>query len=810
MAKKKIVMTADAIAQIKASIGDKITYDAATVKADLEEDVDDAVKNKLKDLGYTCIRAKKTGNKTIDSQIPAYHGEKGNGHPDVMLYNYFGDDEIDLIVEDKNFTSTENATEQAITYASVGDKIGKPVRIIVGNSPSKEMDVRVLVKKKYEPLYIDGVQVKTFFGEDILNLIYDYPNFNEFVLEEYVEKPFGQKEFRTVIDNLKQIYRTTVEIGNNDDKSINFTVALIAIKMIAEKEGKKWDKLNTYDDLKAFLDTIIGDTADDELNKKYGDIFKIKDSKSKAVIFNFGSILTTINTRITNENNAHKRAGEAETVNPITTFHRIISVIPEGDTSIDLFGEIYEALASKKTKESLGEYFTRRHIIKAIVNLLLTDDDIENIVKNKEKVGDLFCGTGGFLTEAFKHIKDYCVNTDKNIDISALASEIMVGYDVNPNNVGRTRINMTLAGDGFSDIREQNTLTSTTCATGIKYILTNVPYGVQGTDIICDKNSDDDFIKNNNNKRLELNAVIKVIQVLEKGGKAAVVIPESLLEASSLNDFRSFVLRNCEIMAIISLPKFAFAPYTKTKTDVLLLKKRYNRLDSIDNVNENERIWCYIVDNDGFANSDKRYATNLQFENGMWKHNDLQGYVDDNNILHPSKIEKAFDGQAEDTELSYLNEWNEEIKGKKYGYITVKDVKSKKTVGFAEITKKEAINKIKNLINTNTDGDKYVDFTANLEQNKKGFVIKDSNIVDSDGNIPDAAREVLDDANLDYNVEDNTWYDTSKEVTSYALTMVPEKYFRPKEVKEITIDGLKKEVSDFEANLKSVLGGLAI
>ena len=51
-----------------------------------------------------------------------------------------------------------------------------------------------------------------------------------------------------------------------------------------------------------------------------------------------------------------------------------------------------------------------------------------------------------------------------------------------------------------------------------------------------------------------------------------------------------------KIETIISLPKFAFAPYTKWKTYVIFLEKREKILETIEKViNKNEKIWCYIL-----------------------------------------------------------------------------------------------------------------------------------------------------------------------------------------------------------------------
>ena len=59
---------------------------------------------------------------------------------------------------------------------------------------------------------------------------------------------------------------------------------------------------------------------------------------------------------------------------------------------------------------------------------------------------------------------------------------------------------------------------------------------------------------------------------------------------------------------IISLPKFAFAPYTKEKTYAVYLQKKNKAATRI----QKKPVWIYIIDNDGLANSDTRFPTKLK------------------------------------------------------------------------------------------------------------------------------------------------------------------------------------------------------
>lgn len=800
MAKKKIEIKKEYLEELLNDFY-TISYSKSIIKKNLEEDVDDKVKELLKPLfSSDKVVGKKTGNKSIDSIIPSWHGETGSGRPDVMVYDYFNNEEISILIENKNFTSPEDPIPQAIHYATVGNMIQKPIRVVIGNHPSKQLDVRVMTKTGYLPLVINGEEIHSFIGKEILNLIYDNPNINEFILTELTEKTFTQKDFHNIINKLKTLYRQIPEIQNNDDLSINFTVSFIALKMIMEKQSTKWNTLLSPDDIKAQVQTIIGKKASKELREKYQDIFIIID-KDGNVTFDFYNLLDTIDVRENGE-----EISPSDSV--LMTIHKYLSDIPEKDLSIDLFGEVYECLASKKTKSVLGEYFTRRHIIQAIVRMFFTDDDIQNIVEYKKTIADPACGTGGFLTESFKYIKEYCEKEQPSIDISNLASQIMIGYDINANSIGRTRINMTLAGDGFSDIQRYNSLTSKELKNNIDYILTNVPYG-KGDFAISDPNSDDPFLKSNNNKRLELNFVIKIIELLKRGGKASIIVPEGLLEAPTLSSFREFLLKQCKITTVISLPKFAFAPYTKWKTYVIFIEKRSTPLSDINQVmQKNEKLWAYIVDNDGFANSDKRFPTSLKADDGSWLHDELQPFIDSDGIKQSSKIEQAFESELEDNIQSYLNEWNEEIKGKKCGFISIQEICEKKTIRYKTLTAKQVNSRLKieadehNILGDDT----YETLTTNLSHTSKGYTVKKENYIEKD-ELKEDFIDIFDEMQISYDSENNKFFDLNEEEIIYALPLIPEKYFRKKEIPTITFDALTSMVNSLEQELKELFGG---
>ena len=252
---------------------------------------------------------------------------------------------------------------------------------------------------------------------------------------------------------------------------------------------------------------------------------------------------------------------------------------------------------------------------------------------------------------------------------------------------------MYLAGDGFSEIKDRDSLLSMPRKYDgyFDYIITNPPYG-----------NDSPIINESiiNSKRLEINFIIKIIKILKQGGKALLIIPDGVLESPSISHFREWILRQCKIDKIVGLPKFSFAPYTKEKTYALYLTKRDMPITTEIESIKNEEIWFYIVDNDGFANSDKRFPTNRKLNNGKWLHDELSPWIDSDGIEHQSILEQAFENKEQDENEEYFDEWNNKIVGKKYGRIKLKEIFKNEFVYYPTIPRSEImkiINKVPNV-----------------------------------------------------------------------------------------------------------------
>jgi len=346
----------------------------------------------------------------------------------------------------------------------------------------------------------------------------------------------------------------------------------------------------------------------------------------------------------------------------------IDSMRPLHGTGFDLFGAVYEMFASPKEKKDFGEYFTRRHYTHIFSKLLLYSENYFDD-ERKFKVLDPACGTGGFLTEGFKILqKKYETTGTMNKKARKFLEEnCFFGIDVREENISRTKLNMFLVGDGHTNMYPYDTLKHDFCDEQYDYILTNPPYGNGTIQAVTSSLS---------SKRTEIAFMCVIMKLLKIGGSACIITTDGVLENPSLKNFRKEILEKCNVNAIVSLPKFAFAPYTKEKTYAIFITKRSIEMTKM----QSKSIWMYIIDNDGLANSDKRFPTKLRNNRNGWMHDEISGWVSTEGEEKPGVLEERWmtydDEETEGTE--WLDENGVMVKKRKGGFIDITQILNKK------------------------------------------------------------------------------------------------------------------------------------
>jgi type I restriction enzyme M protein len=95
-------------------------------------------------------------------------------------------------------------------------------------------------------------------------------------------------------------------------------------------------------------------------------------------------------------------------------------------------------------------------------------------------------------------------------------------------------------------------------------------------------------------------------------GRAAVVVPDGILTNSSLQGVRDWVLAHFQLLAVVSLPQFAFSHYDAgVKASILFLR----RLNEGENVPDNAPIFMALAENIGYdATGRKTFVVTLEEE----------------------------------------------------------------------------------------------------------------------------------------------------------------------------------------------------
>jgi hypothetical protein len=717
----------------------------------------------LNKRGYS-FKVKKTGFPEIDSIIPSYaSGKKGMGLCDGYIFSNSKYESFFGLVELETTGNIQMGINQIKNYINgfkkhpSSDKILETlkhdnIRLIVYDGQKIFISVVNLKTQKEEILFdCEPVENITDFQEEFLSL---------FPIKEAIRSEIDEKK---IIGTIANIIRGHEVLQKN--KAILMTI-LASIYGVTKK-----------DDLRDAL-TIL-ERSQVEYEKKLHDTW-----------FEFQKLISDEN--------------DKEKLNLL--YERTASQLFQlsQNKGMDLYGFIYEELATRENKKEQGEYYTPRHTIRpvlsAIFNNYLNWD--KNELKNKIIV-DPFCGSGGFLYEYIRLLKQNFNLSEREID--KIAHESIYGFD--KNSVLAAYLNLYLIGDGNANIKRvktsinwraqflykqnpkdknglirnnddelieqnlrlaiqdisafiqvyakktdnleidslkpyfntQNPINQYILANypreyknenflgNVDLLMTNVPYGkvTDATDQIFESG------KRLYGSSLEVNALRECVDLLKpaemknnhrirEGGIGVIIIPDSILENPTNKPIRDYLIKKCDVLAIISLPLFTFSPYAMEKTYVIVIQKIAPD-EFKEGRNCSFETFMYYSLCDGRANSENRYQTNRMQKTIIktpdnnnrqiteFIHNDFdpcfEPYEYENKIKYLSKLERAWDNQTVHinpewdqvrvTEVWDKSQWKT-FPGKKWGYFKlVYTTRNNKTI----IKKGKTIEKIIGKIN---------------------------------------------------------------------------------------------------------------
>jgi type I restriction enzyme M protein len=249
-------------------------------------------------------------------------------------------------------------------------------------------------------------------------------------------------------------------------------------------------------------------------------------------------------------------------------------------------GDAFEYLLSVLGSQGdAGQFRTPRHIIDFIVAVVDP--------KKTETVLDPACGTAGFLISSYKHILRANIGKDGHSTLTpderGRLAQNFKGYDISPDMVRLSLVNLYLHGFTDPHIFEYDTLTSQERWNEYAdVILANPPFM-----------SPKGGIKPHNrfsvqSKRSEVLFVDYMAEHLTPGGRAGIIVPEGIIFQSqnAYKQLRKLLVEE-SLVAVVSLPAGVFNPYSGVKTSILILDKSLAK--------QTDCIAFLKVENDGFG-----------------------------------------------------------------------------------------------------------------------------------------------------------------------------------------------------------------
>ncbi|MBS1732015.1 MAG: N-6 DNA methylase [Bacteroidetes bacterium] len=250
-------------------------------------------------------------------------------------------------------------------------------------------------------------------------------------------------------------------------------------------------------------------------------------------------------------------------------------------THSEKLGDAFEDLLSVMGSQGdAGQFRTPRHIIDFLVAIVNPG--------KKDKILDPACGTAGFLISAFKHING---QNKKGLtpDERKKLIQNFTGYDISPDMVRLSMVNLYLHGFNDPHIYEYDTLSSEErWDESFDVVLANPPFMSPKGGIRPHKK----FSISSN--RSEVLFVDYIAEHLNPKGRAGIIVPEGVIfqSGTAYKELRKMLVENY-LYAVVSLPAGVFNPYSGVKTSILLMDAAFAKASN--------EILFVKIENDGYG-----------------------------------------------------------------------------------------------------------------------------------------------------------------------------------------------------------------
>jgi len=363
----------------------------------------------------------------------------------------------------------------------------------------------------------------------------------------------------------------------------------------------------------------------------------------------------------------------------------------------DFKSKLFESFLKESiSKKNWGQFFTPIKVVRAI------NEMAEDELKENMSICDPACGVGKFPLEFIKEnldklfeMKNSKINSkvkiigfDKGFDkdeqkiiILAKANMLIYFCELIKENPEYTKEFAKLFNDSFT-LKTNSILGTLSEAIENEYdlILTNPPYVTSGSGNLKEEIAKSTTLKNYykiNGMGVEGLFMEWIIKALKPNGKAFIVVPDGILNRQNDKNLRQFILDNCFIDAIISLPLKTFFT-TPKKTYILAITKK-NDISQVQTdpvftylcseIGESRDIYRFDIEQDDLKEAvslfnafkgSKKYFANINHDKRC-KLQDIEKFKPDMNwcvenfFTEEEKIEL---GVVEKAEFLHIKEFN--------------------------------------------------------------------------------------------------------------------------------------------------------
>lgn len=518
----------------------------------IERDTEILIDNQLANLGW--INNPNAANRNVYQQRVKTVEQKAKLKglkADYVLYAMDSNEPLIVIEAKRPGQSILKALNQGIEYAKL---LGAPIVFATDGVFTKSFHI-----ESSKPLVLNGEEIDEFIKENLALQFLDTNEVN--TLDKKVIKSRGEliSIFETVNnllreEGLQQGLERFTEFAN-----ILFLKVLSEVEDAKEQSGIKskiareyrWEyfKKKTGNELTSY----ISDTVLKWFSKEYND----------------ENLFRGLN--ITHPEN-------------LKAIIDLLDKLQLTDINADIKGDAFEYFIrsySASNPSDLGEIFTPRHVVKTVVKLVNPQIG--------EKIYDPFCGTGGMLIVAYKHIMDSMARTDFNIE--TLKERSLWGSELTKT-ASIAKMNMILAGDGHSNVVRQDTLANPV-DNMYDVVITNYPFSQK-------TRYGDKYLMPSRNA--DLICPQHCLRALKPGGRMAMIAPEGFLtnkNSGAYEDVRKYLLENAKLENVISLPRGSFEPYNRAKASILYFT-------DVKKSKTKGHFWYTNIKNDGYTLDKKR------------------------------------------------------------------------------------------------------------------------------------------------------------------------------------------------------------